>query len=87
MAKPTGFRESCLVLQPNSSASYSENIGKVAGLPIWTDGEQCVSRWKLGFIERLCVLFTGKVWVSVLSGSAQPPIAVSGAVSYFKHAE
>lgn len=30
-------------------------------LPVWTDGTQCVSCWKCSFLDRLRILFTGRV--------------------------
>lgn len=47
-------------------------------LPVWSDGKQCVSCWKPTFKERLNILFTGKVWLGVLSGKTQPPVFVAG---------
>lgn len=49
-----------------------------SSLHVWCDGYQCVSVWKATFIERLKILFTGKVWLGVLSGKTQPPVFVSG---------
>ena len=43
-------------------------------LPIVRLGETCVSCWKMDWRERLKALFTGVVWVGVLSGRTQPPI-------------
>lgn len=33
----------------------------------------CVSCWKLTWLQRLKVLVTGRVWMAVLNGHAQPP--------------
>lgn len=41
---------------------------------VYTDGDQCVSCWKLGWLARLKALIFGRVWLSVLSGSTQPPV-------------
>lgn len=40
----------------------------------YTDGKQCISCWKLSWKQRLKALLFGKVWLSVLSGSTQPPV-------------
>lgn len=53
-------------------------------LPVWSDGNQCVSCWKASFKERLLVLFTGKVWLGVLSGKTQPPVFVAGESVFVK---
>jgi hypothetical protein len=47
-----------------------------ADLPIWTDGVQCISCWKMSFRERLAALFFGKVWLTVVFGETQPPVAL-----------
>jgi hypothetical protein len=72
--KPIDFPQSTKVLQKPSSMTEKE----CSLLPVWSDGEKCVSCWKPSFIERLKILFTGKVWIGVLSGNTQPPIFVSG---------
>ena len=41
-----------------------------------TDGS-CVSCWKGTWKERLTFLFTGVVWLGVLSGQTQPPVWVT----------
>lgn len=48
----------------------------VMPLPAWTDGQIVVSRWQFTFRERLQLLITGKLWITLLSGSTQPPIAL-----------
>lgn len=66
--KPIYFPQSTKELQKNGCLP----------LPVWSDGKQCVSCWKPTFIERLKILFTGKVWLGVVSGTTQPPVFVSG---------
>lgn len=56
--KPIEFPEATKQLQP-SGKEYSENVIAVKPLPIWTDGEQCVSKWRLSWLERLAMLFRG----------------------------
>ena len=72
--KPIDFVQSTKVLQRPSTMAESE----CQSLPVWNDGKQCVSCWKATFKERLKILFTGKVWLGVLSGKTQPPVFVSG---------
>jgi len=38
----------------------------------------CVSCWKPSWRERLSMLLFGRIWVWVLSGQTQPPIALEG---------
>lgn len=72
--KPISFPEATRLSQP-SGRLYSDNVIGVEPLPMWTDGEQCVSLWRLSLWERLSLLIRGTIWVQVLSGPTQPPIA------------
>lgn len=72
--KPIDFPQSTKVLQKPSTMTNEE----CSPLHVWSDGTQCVSCWKPSFIERLKILFTGKVWLGVLSGETQPPVFLSG---------
>lgn len=72
--KPIDFSQSTKVLQRPSTMAESE----CQSLPVWNDGKQCVSCWKATFKERVKILFTGKVWLGVLSGKTQPPVFVTG---------
>lgn len=47
-----------------------------SSLWVYTDGQQCISCWKMSFKQRLSALIHGKVWLSVLSGYTQPPVWV-----------
>ena len=48
-----------------------------SSLYIYTDGGACVSCWKPSLRERMKILFTGEIWLSILSGDTQPPVSVS----------
>ena len=78
--KPIDFPQSTKVLQRPSTMTESE----CQSLPVWNDGKQCVSCWKLSFKERIKVLFHGKVWLGVLSGKTQPPVFLSGESVFVK---
>jgi hypothetical protein len=78
--KPIDFPQSTKVLQKPSEMTDKE----CSPLPVWSDGKQCVSCWKTSFIERLKILFTGKVWLGVMSGMTQPPVFVSGESVFVK---
>jgi hypothetical protein len=80
--KPIGFPESNKTLQP-SGQTYSENVKAVKPLPIWSDGEQCVSCWRPSWRERLAILIYGRVWIAALTGHTQPPIYIEGSRTYF----
>lgn len=39
-------------------------------------GTSCISCWKADWRERFRFLFTGQVWLNVVSGVTQPPVAL-----------
>lgn len=45
-------------------------------LPVFKDGEQIISKWKMSWRERLSALFFGVAHVSVLARDTSPAIAV-----------
>jgi hypothetical protein len=47
---------------------------EIEPLPVYMDGEQCISCWQMSWRERLSALFFGRVWLSVLGGRTQPPV-------------
>jgi hypothetical protein len=47
-------------------------------LPVFTDGRYCISCWKPNLKERLSIFIFGKVWLWVMSGVTQPPVAIEG---------
>lgn len=49
---------------------------KCAPLPVYVDGKQCVSCWQLSWKEKLSALLFGRIWLYVLSGETQPPVAL-----------
>lgn len=75
MARPVGFRESTRVLGKPGDMTDEE----CDQLPIWSDGQQVVSCWKLSPAEIEEVLHTGVVWIGILSGQTQPPCWIAGA--------
>lgn len=57
--KPIPFKQQTIELQANPN-QLEINGQSVGSLPIFTDGSQCISCWKMTFIERLKALFYGK---------------------------
>lgn len=53
-------------------------------LSIYTDGNVCISQWKMTFKERIHCFFHGFIWVRIHSGSTQPPIALDAEKSIFE---
>jgi hypothetical protein len=78
--KPFQFWRANKILMPPKGGGV--NSQDIAYLPVWTDGTQCVSCWRLTWRERLSVLFFGRVWLAVLSGGTQPPVALQGCREY-----
>lgn len=75
MANPIGFRESTHVIGKPVNMS-EEACGQ---LPVYADGQQFISCWKLTPAELEEVLHTGVVYISILSGTELPPCWVAGA--------
>jgi Zn-finger protein len=69
--KPIKFKEANKILSKPESWGEEKECGL---LPVFTDGEQCISCWKLSFIQRINALFFGKVWLSTYTGKTQPPV-------------
>lgn len=80
---PVQFRHSNTTLQPNGVSS-SKDVGSILPLPVFTNGEQCISCWRMSWRERLSALFFGRVWVAVLSGRTQPPIYAQASKNYLE---
>ena len=74
--RPIEFTDQTAVLSanPNQLEIDGQAVGK---LPIFTDGDQCVSCWGLTFWERLQILWFGCVWIGIHSGRTQPPVWMS----------
>lgn len=74
------YHELSPVKFPEANRSLTKPVGmtddECGSLWVYTDGIECFSCWKLGWRERLNVLLHGKVWLSVVSGYTQPPVAL-----------
>jgi hypothetical protein len=82
--EPVKFKQSNKTLQPSRyKKPLSAEVEAIDPLPIYTNGEQCVSLWKMTPRERLSALFFGKVWLQVLSGETQPPVCIRVRRSFF----
>ncbi len=79
--KPVAFEEANKTLTKPAGMADSE----CGPLPTYTDGATCISCWGLTWRERLRVLFTGRVWLGVLSGQAQPPVWIKAEVPFVRH--
>ena len=70
---PVKFKESNRTLGKPESMTDEE----CGSLDVYTDGESCLSCWRMSFLERLRALFFGRVWLWVVFGhGTQPPVAL-----------
>lgn len=72
--EPTNFPQANKVLTKPQDMTEEE----CGDLRVWSDGTTCVSLWKPTFRERLSILVFGNVWLHIVSGYTQPPVAVEG---------
>ncbi len=68
--KPIRFKESTTTLGRPRSMTDEE----CGSLPVFRDDHRFVSCWKGDWKERLKFLFTGKVWLGVVTQGQQPPV-------------
>lgn len=66
--KPIDFAESNRTLMPPSGMNNCKE------LRVFTDGNECISKWKPTFKERIAILFGASVWMGMRSGTTQPPV-------------
>lgn len=79
-------------MEPMKFEQANKNLLKPQGmtdeecgsLPVFSDGQQCISLWKMTWRERLSALFFGKIWLSVYSGQTQPPVWLMAANEIFE---
>lgn len=68
--KPTTFKGQTTVLAKPPGMT-DEECGELAILQL---DDTCISCWTMNWRERLKALFTGRIWLGVLSGRTQPPV-------------
>jgi len=69
---PSEFEQQSIVLnKPNDMTD--EECGPLA---VYSDGQQCISLWRMSWRERISSLFFGRVWLWVYSGQTQPPVSL-----------
>lgn len=67
---PTGFPEANVILTKPEDMTDEE----CGSLPTHSDGNVCISCWKMTLRERVVAFFAGRVWLGVHSGRTQPPV-------------
>ena len=75
----------CKFPEANRNLTQPDNMTdeECGSLWVYTDGNQCVSCWQLTWRQRLRLLFSGKIWLGVLSGYTQPPVWLTCADTVF----
>lgn len=78
--KPIEFPQANKTLvKPRTMFDY-----ECGSLVVYTDGRQCISCWKMTFRQRLTALIFGRIWLSVLNGTTQPPVWVACSKTVFE---
>lgn len=76
--KPVKFKYSNTTLNGGDGARYG-TVDAVDDLPIYRSNGQIISCWKAGWRERLAILFSGHVWLHVLTNEkSHNPVLISG---------
>lgn len=77
--EPVKFPEATKnLLKPNDMTD-----DECRSLWVFNDGEVCVSRWRLSFVDRLRILLYGHIWLTVHSGQTQPPVRLDSTKTVF----
>lgn len=85
---PSSFKYSNKLLgAPRGHVPEESEVGEICALPVWTDGQQCVSLWRPTWRERISILFYGQVWCQVWFGQSQPPICLVGMKDFIREQE
>ena len=83
MASPVEFPEQNGTLGKPANMTDEE----CSSLPVYRDGHQCISCWRLTPEEMAEIQKTHCVFIGVLSGESQPPIWVKAASPVKEEAE
>lgn len=67
---PTEFPEA------NGVLAAPPSMDDCSDLHVFRDGHECISCWTLSWRARVALLLGGKVWLRVMSGMTQPPVAL-----------
>lgn len=73
--------------QSNKILTAPKGLDNCGVLPVFTNGEICVSLWKLSDEEVQKIIETKHVWLFVWSGVTQPPVSMSISESVFEDPE
>lgn len=79
-------------MEPIHFPEETKTLGKPAGwadedcgpLPVFNDGVQSISLWKMSWRERFSALIFGRIWLRVVFGYTQPPVLLEAKRNIFK---
>jgi hypothetical protein len=77
--EPMAFKEANKILMKPHGMTDEQ----CSSLPIYNDGIQCISCWKMTWRERISALLFGRIWLWVVSGVTQPPVALEARKNIF----
>jgi hypothetical protein len=80
---PTAFAEQNKTLTKPEGVTDEE----CRSLPVYNDGMQSVSCWRMSWRERLSALWHGKIWLQIYAGRTQPPVSLTAARTIFAKQE
>lgn len=80
-------------MEPVHFPQVNRVLGKPAGmsdeecqpLPVFTDGQRCVSCYQLTDEDVADLVKTRRLWLHVWSGSTQPPVALATRCEFVYH--
>lgn len=71
--KPIRFPQQTVELQKPAGMTDEE----CGPLPVFRDGEHCISCWRPSWRERVALAFGRPVWLWVWMGNTQPPVSLT----------
>jgi len=76
---PVNFKEATKTLTPPKG--MEENCGN---LHTHHTGSESISKWRIPFLQRIALLFTGHIWLGIHSAHSQPPVWMDTANPFHK---
>jgi len=80
--KPIEFKESNITYTKPKAMTDEE----CSSLPVFQDRKHIISKWRLSFMERLSILFSGYIWLWIRDNH-QPPVSLDLKSPFIKKAK
>ena len=77
--KPIEFPEQTKVLRKPDNMTDEKCIS----LPVFCNGEECISKWELNEADKKHIAEKGYIWLRVWGGQTQPPFCVEARETVF----